>query len=63
MAGKHYFPIWNCALAVYAKVQGTPYTSQHKLTNLKKASDVVNLTAQSFCHQNNVVRPPATHQH
>jgi len=23
----------------------------------------VNLTAESFCHQNNVVRPPATHQH
>lgn len=23
----------------------------------------MNLTAESFCHQNNVVRPPATHQH
>lgn len=45
---------------VYAEVHST-FTSQY--TNLKKASGVVNLTSESFCHQNNVVRPPATHQH
>lgn len=50
----------------HGSICSTPrYTSQYKLANLRKASDVVNCTVESLCHQNNIVRPSSstTHQH
>lgn len=34
-----------------------------KTDNLKMPSGVVNLAVASFCHQNNIIRPPATLHH